>query len=188
MIEEQRSTNTQISTLNSTLSSHNHLLAREQVEKSEMHAQIANLESRQSNQMTVKDRLRNSIAQTQRQIDAKLQAQQEYSQKMDDQSRLNEPELNFWETYLGCRIEGAGDECMVKVVYTFPPSRGSKEEREASFELQVPETGGGGYRVVHALPKLDSMQVDKVVNRLNESRDIATLLKGMRLLFSEQMK
>jgi kinetochore protein Spc25 len=146
------------------------------------------LESHQANQIVNRDKLKNNIAYTQRQIDAKIQAQREYAEKIDGQSRLNGPELYFWETYLGCRIEGAGDDCMVKIIYTFAPARGSKDEREASFELQVPESGGGGYQVVHTRPKLDTLKVDRVVDRLNQSRDIATLLKGMRNLFADEMK
>lgn len=137
-----------------------------------------------------RDRLRSAIAQTQRQIEVKLQAQREYAEKMDGQSRLNGPELNFWETYLGCRIEGSGDENKVKIVYVFPPAKGGKgpDEREAMFELSVPETGGGGYQVVYMKPTLDMPKVAQVVARLNETREIGTLLKGMRGLFSEEMR
>ncbi|EXJ85891.1 hypothetical protein A1O1_06260 [Capronia coronata CBS 617.96] len=188
--EEQRSANTQITSLQSTLSTHNHVLAREQAEKNEMHAQISKLEAHQANQAAARDRLKSAIAQTQRQIEVKLQAQREYAAKMDQQSRLNGPELGFWETHLGCRIEGSGDENKVKIVFVFPPVKGGKgdEEREAVFELQVPATATGKYAVVHMKPRLDGAKVDKVVDRLNSSREIGTLLKGMRVLFAEVMK
>ncbi|KIX04583.1 uncharacterized protein Z518_05453 [Rhinocladiella mackenziei CBS 650.93] len=188
--EEQKSTNTQISTLQSTLSTHDQVLSREQAEKNEMHEQISKLESHQANQTAQRDRLKNLIAQTQRQIDVKLQAQWEYAAKMDSQSRLNGPELNFWETYLGCRIEGSGDENKVRIVFVFPPVKGGKsdEEREAMFELQVPDTGNGKYDVVYMRPKLEGAKVAAVVGRLNLSREIGTLLKGMRGLFVEIMK
>lgn len=133
-----------------------------------------------------RDALKSSIAATQRQIDAKLAAQREYAQKMDIQARQNAPELAFWETYLGCRIEGGGDENIVRVFYTFPPPKGSNEERQVTFELHVPDTGSGGYEVLHSKPKLEQERVDKIVGRLNETRDIAVLLKGMRGLFSEE--
>lgn len=154
-----------------------------------MHAQISKLEAHQSSQMATRDRLRSAIAHTQRQIDAKLQAQREYAEKVDGQSRMNGPELGFWETHLGCRFDGTGDESKIRVVFVFPPAKGGKggEEREATFELHVPETGNGGYEVVYMKPKLDSARVEKVVQRMNESREIGTLLKGMRLLFAEQM-
>lgn len=179
-----------MTTLQSALSTQEHILAREQAEKNEMQGQISKLESHQSNQSAARDRLKNAIAQTQRQIEVKLQAQREYSQKMDGQSRLNGPELTFWETYLGCRIEGSGDENTVRVVFVFPPAKGSKgvQENEATLDLQIPDSTSGKYSVIFTKPKLDSSQVGKVVDRLNSSREIGTLLKGMRGLFVEALK
>jgi len=176
--------------MQSSLSNHNNVLAREQAEKNEMHAQISKLESHQASQASACDRLKSAIAQTQRQIETKLQAQREYAEKMDGQSRLNGPELNFWETYLGCRIEGSGDENKVRILFSFPAVKGGKgeEEREAVFELQVPDTGSGRYDVVYMKPKLDVAKVEKVVDRLNSTREIGTLLKGMRGLFLDAMK
>ncbi|KAJ9609576.1 kinetochore-associated Ndc80 complex subunit spc25 [Cladophialophora chaetospira] len=189
--EEKRSTSTQITSLQSTLSTHNQVLGREQVEKNEMHAQISKLESHATQQSAQRDRLRSAITQTQRQIDAKLQAQREYAAKEDVQSRLNRPELNFWETYLGCRIEGSGDENKVRIVFVFPPPKSvgsGGEEREALFELTVPLTNRGKWDVAYMKPKLEPAKVERVVDRLNTTRDIATVLKGMRALFVEAMK
>lgn len=86
-------------------------------------------------------------------------------------------------------MDGAGDDGVIRVVYSFPPVRvgGREEEREAVFELSVPEAGSGGYEVTHCKPKLAAEKVGKVVDRLNESRDVAVLLKGMRGLFQEEM-
>ena len=157
-----------------------------------MHAQITELESHQQNQMAQREKLKNTMSQTQRQIDGKIEKQREYAEKMDGQSRLNGPELSFWETYLGCRIEGSGDESKVKVVFVFPAAKhGGKsggEEREAVFELKVPDSGAGGYEVVYTKPRLRGDDVERVVGKLNENREIGTLLKGMRQLFVEEMK
>jgi kinetochore protein Spc25, fungi type len=156
-----------------------------------MHAQISKLESHATQQSAQRDRLKSAIAQTQRQIDAKIQAQREYAAKQDGQSRLNAPELNFWETYLGCRIEGSGDENKVRIVFEFPPSKSSGsggEDREATFELQVPMTGHGKYEVTYTKPKLELANIERVVDRLNATREIGTVLKGMRALFVEAMK
>jgi kinetochore protein Spc25, fungi type len=152
-----------------------------------MYAQISELESHQANQLAQREKLKNAIAQTQRQIEQKLEKQREYAAKIESQARLNGPELNFWETYLGCRIEGSGDESKVKVVFVFPSGKGG-EEREAMFELQVPESGAGGYEVVATKPRLKAEDVQRVVGRLNETREIATVLKGMRALFVQEMK
>ena len=156
-----------------------------------MHAQISKLESHAASQSSQRDRLKSAVAQTQRQVDAKLQAQREYAAKMDGQTRLNGPELNFWETYLGCRIEGSGDENKVRIVFVFPPAKGAGaggEDREAVFELSVPDSGRGKYDVSYMKPKLDSAKVERVLDRLNATREIGTLLKGVRALFVEALK
>lgn len=86
---------------------------------------------------------------------------------------------------MGTTISGAGEEGLIRVSYCFPPSRGEKEDRNAVFELAVPETGG--YEVVYSKPKLEAEDVAKVVARVNETRDVALLLKGMRILFQAEL-
>ena len=155
-----------------------------------MHAQISSLESHQAAQAATRDRLKSAISHTQRQIDAKLDAQRQYSEKMDKQARMNGPELMFWETYLGLRIEGSGNEDVVKICFVFEPGMGgdvrSAEEREGILELKVPERSG--YEVVYTKPRLEEGNIRKVVEKLNESRDVGAFLKGMRGLFAESFK
>lgn len=86
---------------------------------------------------------------------------------------------------MGTTISGAGEEGLIRVSYSFPPSRGEKEDRNAVFELAVPETGG--YEVVYSKPKLQAEDVEKVLEHVNETRDIAVLLKGMRRLFQAEL-
>jgi kinetochore protein Spc25 len=160
-----------------------------------MLSQITSLESHKSAQAAQRDKLKNAIAHTQRQIDAKLAAQREYAAKVDGQSRMNVPELNFWETYLGCRFEGCrfegrGDEDGIRVIFSFEPTKqgpNKGQEKEGMFEMKLPSGLGGKYDVVYAKPKLEMTKVQKVVEKMNEGRDIATLLKGMRSLFVEEM-
>jgi kinetochore protein Spc25 len=199
--EDRRSTATRITTLSSTLASHAQLVSRESAEKAEMHAAISSLTTAQQEKAAACARLRTAIATTQRQIDAKRAAQQSYAEKMEAQSRLNGPELVFWEEYLGCRIEGSGREDVVRVVFVFEPGsskvngnggNGEEEgsyyggEREGVFELKVPERGG--YEVIFSKPRLEEKRMAACVDRLNESRDIGAFLKGMRALFGEGLK
>ncbi|KAJ3474154.1 hypothetical protein NLG97_g9967 [Lecanicillium saksenae] len=44
------------------------------------------------------------------------------------------------------------------------------------------------YDVKHCRPKLERDAVEKVLERVNESRELVVLLKGMRELFAEAMK
>lgn len=188
-LEEQRSTSTQISALQTTLSSHNHLLSRESSEKEEITAQIKQLQIHAQIQHANRDKLQQAISQTQRQIDVKVLAQREYAERMASQERLNGPELEFWERMLAVKIDGGGDEGMIRVTYTFPPKKdtGHAEDQTAVFELQVPDSGTGKYEIVQTKPRLDQIKVAKVVEKLNGTREIATLLKGMRGLFAAEL-
>lgn len=185
--EEQRSASQQIQSLQSSLASHQHVLAREQHEKLDIQSQISSLQSHAESQRDHRDQLRSAIANTQRAIDAKVAAQKEYADKLDGQATLNGPELQFWETYLGTTINGGGEDGLIRVTYTFPPAPGDKTDQEAVFELQVPDIGAGGYEVVHTRPKLEKEEVEKVIRLLNETRDIAVLLKRMRGLFQQSL-
>ena len=176
-----------------------------------MHTQIAKLDSHHSTQLSARDRLRTAIAHTRRQIDSKLQAQKEYGEKVDRQTGHNGPELTFWEHYLGCRIDGGGDENKVKVTFAFQPPKGgggggggggaksgaapgvggivgTSAEREAEFDLQIPDSTSGAFAITYTKPRLENARVARVVEGLNQSRDIATLLKGMRALFVEAVR
>jgi kinetochore protein Spc25 len=121
-------------------------------------------------------RLRTHIATTQRQIDAKRAAQRAYADRVDAQSRLNAPELAFWERYLGCRIEGSGREDVVKVVFVFEPAKGAAAG------------GAGGYQVVFSAPRLDDKRLGACVSALDQSRDLAAFLKQMRALFAAMLE
>jgi kinetochore protein Spc25, fungi type len=185
--EDRRSTQTRIATLSSTLTSHAQLVARESAEKAEMHAAIHKLTTSHQERAAACGRLRTQISTTQRQIVAKRAAQAAYAEKMEAQSRLDGPELAFWEEYLGTRIEGSGREDVVRVVFVFEPGKGDGGvEREGVLELLVPERGG--YEVVFSKPRLEEKRVEGCVERLNESRDIGAFLKGMRGLFGEGLR
>ena len=155
-----------------------------------MHVQIHELESHHSSQIITRDRLKTSISQTHRQIDAKIQAQRDYGEKSDAQSRLNGPELAFWEAYLGCRIDGSGEDSKVKITYVFPAAKAmnSSVEREAEFDLQIPGSHNGGYTISYMKPRLDTARVQKILDKLNATKEISVLLKGMRAMFLEDMK
>lgn len=162
---------------------HSQTLAKESLETSEMHASISQLSTQRDNLLTHRDALKSQIAEVQKAISARREAQLKHRRYLDGQSRYNEPELEFWENYLGLRIEGIGKDDRLKFVYTNVCER--DWEREAWFEL---DTGDREYKVHDTRPKLEREDVDAVLERLNESRDLATFLKGMRELFVEALK
>lgn len=164
-------------------STHQQTLAKEAAETNEMQAAIASLSAQRDAQLATKESLLQQIGETQKAIDAKLAAQKAHAQHLDTQSRFNVPELDFWISYLNLTIEGAGHDDRLKFTYTHIDDR--DWEREAWFEL---DTSRREYEIHHCKPKLESEKVERVVDKLNESRDLRLLLKGMRELFVEHCK
>ncbi|KAJ3483056.1 hypothetical protein NLG97_g7401 [Lecanicillium saksenae] len=78
---------------------------KEESEKQEMEAAIASLSTQRDHHLAQRDSLREQIAQTQREIDAKLAAQRAHAQQQEAQSRFNVPELDFWITNLCLKID-----------------------------------------------------------------------------------
>jgi|SRR6266516_1597166 len=171
----------EILTLKTT--THEQMLAKEAAETNEMQAAISSLTTQRDRHLTTRDSLKAQIAETQKAIDARLAAQRAHAQHLDAQSRFNLPELEFWTSYLCLRIEGAGQMDRLKFVYSHVDER--DWEREAWFELDI---GRREYEVLHCRPKLEKEKVERVVEKLNETRELAVLLKGMRELFVEVMK
>ncbi|KAJ4351779.1 kinetochore-associated Ndc80 complex subunit spc25 [Didymosphaeria variabile] len=181
--EDQRMKKRDIEILSLKQTQHSQNLAKESAETSEMHAAITTLTTQRDERMTHRDALRAQIAEMQKSISTRREAQLKHRRYLDGQSRYNEPELEFWESYLGLRIEGLGKEDSLKFVYTNVCER--EWEREAWFELDTSERE---YRIGEVRPKVEREETDRVLERLNETRDLAAFLKGMRELFVEALK
>ena len=156
---------------------------KEEAETQEMESAISSLSTQRDNHLAARDRLKAQIAQTQAEIDSRLAAQRAHAHQQEAQSRFNVPELDFWITNLCLKIEGAGQDDRLKFVYSHIDER--NWEREAWFELV---TSSRDYDVKHCRPKLEREKVERVLDRVNDSRELVVLLKGMRELFVEAMK
>ncbi|KAK0709006.1 chromosome segregation protein Spc25-domain-containing protein [Lasiosphaeria miniovina] len=181
--EDQRMKKKDIEILQLKTSTHQQTMAKEAAETREMQGAIAALTAQRDAQATTRDGLRAQMAATQREIDGRLAAQRAHAERLEAQARFNVPELDFWVTNLCLRIEGAGAEDRLKFVYTHVDER--SWDREAWFELS---TGSRDYDVRHCRPKLEKDKVERVLERVNETRELAVLLKGMRELFVEALK
>ncbi|KAK3202739.1 hypothetical protein GRF29_154g516986 [Pseudopithomyces chartarum] len=181
--EDQRMKKRDIEILQLKQEQHSQNLAKEGAETREMHTAISTLTTERDERLTHRDALRAQIAEIQKSIAVRREAQLKHRRYLDGQSRYNEPELEFWESYLGLRIEGLGKEDSLKFVYTNVCER--EWDREAWFELDTSERE---YRVGEVRPKVERDEVDRVLERLNETRDLAAFLKGMRELFVEALK
>lgn len=162
---------------------HQNTIAKEEAEEREMQAAIASLSAQRDRQQALRDSLQQQIAETQREIDARLAAQRAHQAQQEAQARFNVPELDFWVTNLCLKIEGAGQDDRLKFVFSHVDER--DWEREAWFELS---TAARDYEIRHCRPRLDREKIDRVLERTNETRELAVLLKGMRELFVEALK
>jgi kinetochore protein Spc25, fungi type len=164
-------------------STHQQTISKETAETREMQSAIASLSDQRDKHLASRDRLKKQIATTQADIDARLAAQSAHAQHLEAQSRFNVPELDFWVTNLCLKIEGAGQDDRLKFIYTHIDEK--NWEKEAWFELS---TSTRDYDIRHCRPKLERGKIDRVLERVNETRELAVLLKGMRELFVEAMK
>ena len=162
---------------------HKSTIDKEKAETREMEAAITSLSDQRDDHIQTRETLKAQIKQTQAEIESRLAAQREYAAQQEAQSRFNVPELDFWITNLCLKIEGAGQDDRLKFVYTHVDEK--DWEREAFFELV---TSSRDYDVKHCRPKLEREKVEGVLERVNESRELVMLLKGMRELFVEAMK
>ncbi|KAL1986662.1 hypothetical protein VTN96DRAFT_6040 [Rasamsonia emersonii] len=181
--EDQRMKQRDIEILTLKSQSHAQTLQKEAAEAAEMHAAISSITMERDARLAKRDRLKQQIAETQKAINQKLEAQKAHARYLDAQARLNVPELEFWQDYLCLRIEGAGREDRLKFVYTHLLEK--DWEREAWFELG---TASRDYEIFHTKPKLDRAAIDRELEIVNEDRDFGALLKRMRKLFVEAMK
>ena len=164
-------------------SHHAAALAAQEAETADMQSAIAAIAHQRDQHAQHRDHLRSEIATYNKQISQRKAAQAQHAKEMESQSRLNTPELDFWETYLGLRIEGAGQADRLKFVFTNVDER--EWDNETWFEL---DTSKREYSVVGCRPKVEDSDVEACLERLNESRDIGPFLKGMREVFSRAMK
>ncbi|KAL2786190.1 chromosome segregation protein Spc25-domain-containing protein [Aspergillus keveii] len=181
--EDERMRQRDIEILNLKSQTHEQTLQKEAAEAAEMHAAVSSVTLERDSRLTKRDRLKQQIEETQKAINQRLEAQKSHSRYLDAQSRLNVPELDFWQDYLCLRIEGAGREDRLKFVYSHLLEK--DWEAEAWFELG---TSSRDYEVFHSRPKLDSVSLDRELDLLNEDRDFGAFLKRMRKLFVEAMK
>ncbi len=181
--EDQRMRSKDIEILAQKSSQHLASLSAQEAETEAAREEIAAITISRDANAQHRDRLRVEIASYNKQIGHRKAAQAAHAKGIEEQARLNFPELDFWETYLGLRIEGAGRVDRLKFVFSNLDER--EWEREAWFEL---DTERKDYRVTMCRPKLEEGEVDACVERLNESRDLGAFLRGMRETFAKSMK
>lgn len=172
-----------IEILNLKSQTHEQTLQKEAAEAAEMHATISSISLERDSRLAKRDLVKQQIAETQKAINQKLEAQKAHSRNLDAQARLNVPELEFWQEYLCFRIEGAGRDDRLKFVYSHLLEK--DWGAEAWFELG---TASRDYDVFHTRPKLDRDALNRELEIVNEDRDFGAFLKRMRKLFLKSMQ
>lgn len=148
-----------------------------------MNQAIQSLSLERDQHVAQRDQIKSEIASVQAAIKQRREAQAAHQRSLDAQARHNAPELAFWEKCLGMRMEGTGVDDRIKFVFVCIDERDA--ERECWFELDI---GGREYEVAATKPRLDRDEVDALVERLNETKELSAFLKGMRTLFVGGLK
>lgn len=148
-----------------------------------MQQAIDHLKSQRQDHQTFRDDLKSQISDLQSAIQVRRQAQHQHQRQLDNQARHNTPELHFWESHLCMRINGSQDLDMLTFTYTHVHER--DWDKEYCFDLDM---SAKDYQVVSTNPHLEADGVDAVLERLTETRDLSSFLKGMRALFVEASK
>ncbi|KAI4208521.1 MAG: hypothetical protein LQ346_000031 [Caloplaca aetnensis] len=183
LTEEQRVKRRDIENIAQKSSSHAQAVDKEAAETAEMHAAIASITQQRDARAKHRDRIRTEIAAVRKQIAQRVAAQQQYAEELDAQAQSNGPELDFWQSFLGMRIEGAGVDDRLKFLFTHLDEK--HWEREATFELDMAKRD---YRVMNVKPRIEADEVERCVERLNETRDLGFFLKSMRALLGAALK
>lgn len=183
-LETQRTRRLAINDMQSKSSSHAETLEKEAQETTEMHAAIAALSLQKDEHISRRQQLQSEISTTQAAIRQRREAQAAHQRALDSQARHNVPELRFWEQCLGLRIEGAEDGGE-RLRFCFSCVDEKDDDAEAWFEI---DTGARDFEVVTTQPRLEVEDVEAVVERSNETRELTALLKGMRGLLVEALK
>ena len=177
-IEDQRIRKRELEILALKKSAHEQTLAKEAQETAEMHAAITSLSLQQEERLVSRDKLKGQLQEKQKDLSIKKDAQHKHARYLDKQARYNEPELHIWEENLGLKIEGGGSEDRLKFVFTLIDEK--DWNREFWFEMSLDKRD---YEVLACLPRLEKDEIDGLLFKLNESRELGPFLKGMRDLF-----
>lgn len=168
-----------------TLSTSNHQqnVAKEEAETAEMEAAIAELASQRDSHLATKDNLKKQILEIQGQIETRLEAQRAHANQLESQSRNNVPELEFWHNALCMRIDGAGEDSLLRIIFTHVDEKDYSKEGSFILDLRARD-----YKAFHCKPKLEQEKVEYAMEQLNEKRNLGRGLKIMRELFIEYYK
>lgn len=184
-VETQRSRKNAINELESKSSTHAQILAKEAAETEEMHEAIRVLTEQKEEHLAGRDRLQADVSSIRATIKQKREAQFAHQRGLEAQARHNIPELRFWEHCLGLQVEASGSGTPDQLRFVFTCIDARDKSSQAWFELQM---GAKEYEVPETKPKLEKESLKRVVEKLNETRELGPFLKTIRVLFVDAVK
>ncbi|EWC45759.1 hypothetical protein DRE_05096 [Drechslerella stenobrocha 248] len=144
-------------------------------ETADLESEISTIRSQKATREAENETLNAQIREQSAAITKKRAKLLEEKQALASQANHNQPELAFWEDYLGLRIEGAGRLDHVRFIFTCLDD--ADPERE--FEIVV-SVESRDYEIIGARPKLDEAAKARSLEILNDTRSIAKFLKSVR--------
>ncbi|KAJ6264333.1 hypothetical protein Dda_0478 [Drechslerella dactyloides] len=147
-------------------------------ETADLENEISTIRSQKATREAENETLNAQIREQSAAISKKRAKLLEEKQALASHANHNQPELAFWEDYLGLRIEGAGRLDHVRFIFTcLDPADPDRE-----FEVVV-SVESRDYEIIGARPKLDEATKARCLDILNETRSIAKFLKAVRQEF-----
>ncbi|KAI5277876.1 kinetochore-associated Ndc80 complex subunit spc25 [Ascosphaera acerosa] len=116
--EDQRMRRRDVEIIQHKTATHTAGLAKERAEAEEMRGAIAQVEAQRDARQAARDSLRARIDEARAAIAARLEAQRAHARALEQQAARNGPELDFWLDVLCLRVEGAGREDRLKLVFS----------------------------------------------------------------------
>ncbi|KAK7207805.1 chromosome segregation protein Spc25-domain-containing protein [Myxozyma melibiosi] len=154
-------------------------MAREQQEVLETEQSISEFTRKKQELAVLRDAVVKQISEVQQMLEKAREERSKERSKILAQSSLNAPELAFWEQNLGMRIEGVDDDYL-KIIFTLISEANWDKEYYVVVDLTSVD-----YEVSKCEPSLNKSVLERIVNRLNETRDFARFLKEVRNAFKE---
>ncbi|KAK9459420.1 chromosome segregation protein Spc25-domain-containing protein [Lipomyces oligophaga] len=149
-------------------------ITREQQEIKDTEKSIESFDS-QKRELTLQlEAIMKQISEVQMQNERRRNERSQERARILQQTSLNVPELEFWEKYLGLRIEAVHDDHL-KFVFTLVDDSNWDKEYYAVVDLSCHD-----YQVPESQPELATEVLEPILARLNSSREFGRFLKEIR--------
>ncbi|EPY53611.1 kinetochore protein Spc25 [Schizosaccharomyces cryophilus OY26] len=178
--ENQKKTEKTLDHLRAREQSLNELLEKERVEREATEQEIQTIQGKADSMRKRRQTVVDEIERCRLVLTTKRQTKEDLDSLKRKQEQLNMPELQFWQDYLGLRMEGVHEE-VIRFVFTNIDEK--DWNKPFSFQINLAQID---YKVTHCRPPVPNL--DDLVNKLNQSRDFYQFLRDIRKSFSNYHK